>query len=99
MCCSQCLAKSGAMVMRGADTRSAVPPAILGMTAPMAHMEEGCEASPWVGSLPCPFQPGRIPDALHRDNQGCSECLGLGFPMASARVQRCVDHKCSAKPL
>ena len=55
MCCSQCLAKSGAMVMRGADTRSAVPPAILGMTAPMAHMEEGCEASTLGGQPALPF--------------------------------------------
>ena len=69
MCCSQCLAKSGELVMRGAATESAVPSALLESTVPLARMEQGCQAFPWVLNE-CQSPPGLALNALHHAHKG-----------------------------
>ena len=82
MCCSRCLAKSGAVVMRGGATESMVPSALLERAGPMSH-----EATPWKPSL-SPAPPGIISHVLQpniEDNMVHTPNLcSIGFLMLSS---------------
>ena len=54
--------------MRGAATESAVPSALLESTAPLARMEQGCQAFPWVLNE-CQSPPGMALNPPHHAHE------------------------------
>ena len=69
MCCSECLARSGAAVRQDEDNIDrgrGTPPALWDITADMKFSESGPEeARPWKPSLSGQSPPGVTLNALH----------------------------------